>query len=162
MKTSKVFYHLIDLFIVVSSVIFDRLADNGRIYQQATMAHLSNYAEDGLRTMLFAYKKIEVSEYERWNTVFTKARTTVGTEREELLEHASEMIEKDLFLLGAVAIEDKLQKGVSSLSAFLSLSVLPLFLIYRLKICISPHPPPPPACENYQADFRKFLCQGII
>ncbi|XP_071921511.1 probable phospholipid-transporting ATPase 4 isoform X1 [Coffea arabica] len=94
------------------NIIFDRLADNGRIYQQATTAHLSNYAEDGLRTMLFAYKKIEVVEYESWNTLFTKAKATVGTEREELLEHASEMIEKYLFLLGAVAVEDKLQKGV--------------------------------------------------
>ncbi|KAL3522967.1 hypothetical protein ACH5RR_015801 [Cinchona calisaya] len=94
------------------NVIFDRLADHGRIYQQATMTHLSNYAEDGLRTMLFAYKKIEVSEYETWNTLFTKAKTTVGTEREEQLENASEVIEKDLFLLGAVAVEDKLQTGV--------------------------------------------------
>ena len=117
------FYHLIELFSVVVSIIFDRLADNGRIYQQATTAHLSNYAEDGLRTMLFAYKKIEVLEYESWNTLFTKAKTTVGTEREELLEHASEMIEKDLFLLGAVAVEDKLQKGVK-LTSYLSLSFL--------------------------------------
>lgn len=77
--------------------------------------HLSNYAEDGLRTLLFAYKKIKSDEYEKWNSVFTKAKATIGPEREELLENASEMIEKDLLLLGAVAIEDKLQKGVSSL-----------------------------------------------
>ncbi|CAI9114972.1 OLC1v1015801C1 [Oldenlandia corymbosa var. corymbosa] len=94
------------------NVIFDRLADNGRTHQQATQAHLSSYAEDGLRTMLFAYRKIGVTEYDEWNKVFTKAKTTVGAEREGLLEQASEMIEKDLFLLGAVAIEDKLQKGV--------------------------------------------------
>lgn len=97
------------------SVIFDRLADNGRTYQQATSVHLSNYAEDGLRTLLFAYKKINSDEYEKWSSVFTKAKATIGPEREELLENASEMIEKDMLLLGAVAIEDKLQKGVSSL-----------------------------------------------
>ncbi|CDP17608.1 unnamed protein product [Coffea canephora] len=111
------------------NIIFDRLADNGRIYQQATTAHLSNYAEDGLRTMLFAYKKIEVVEYESWNTLFTKAKATVGTEREELLEHASEMIEKDLFLLGAVAVEDKLQKGVPQCIDKLAQAGLKLWLL---------------------------------
>jgi len=45
--------------------------------------------------------------------MFTQAKTTIGPERDKLLESASEMIEKDLILLGAVAIEDKLQKGVS-------------------------------------------------
>lgn len=74
--------------------------------------HLSNYAEDGLRTMVFAYRRIGVSEYESWSSVFAKAKVTVGPERDELLENASEMIEKDLILLGAVAVEDKLQKGV--------------------------------------------------
>lgn len=78
--------------------------------------HLSNYAEDGLRTMLFAYKKIEVVEYENWNLQFMKAKATIGPEREELIEAASEIIEKNLYLLGAVAVDDKLQIGVSSLS----------------------------------------------
>ncbi|KAL0442362.1 UNVERIFIED_CONTAM: putative phospholipid-transporting ATPase 5 [Sesamum latifolium] len=92
-------------------VIFDRLADNGRTYQQATVMHLSMYAEDGLRTMVFAYKKVGLPEYER-SSLFRKAKATIGPEREELLENASEMIEKELLLLGAVAVEDKLQKGV--------------------------------------------------
>ncbi|OMO70467.1 Cation-transporting P-type ATPase [Corchorus capsularis] len=94
------------------SIIFDRLADNGRTYEQATTSHLSNYAQDGFRTLAFAYRTIEAAEYERWNTIFTQAKTTVGHEREQLLEEASEMIEKDLMLLGVVAVEDKLQKGV--------------------------------------------------
>ncbi|TYI59675.1 hypothetical protein E1A91_D10G053400v1 [Gossypium mustelinum] len=94
------------------SIIFDRLADNGRAYEQATTMHLSSYAEDGLRTLAFAYRTIEAAEYESWNTIFTQAKATIGPEREELLEQASETIEKDLILLGVVAVEDKLQKGV--------------------------------------------------
>ncbi|KAL8513013.1 hypothetical protein ACS0TY_019261 [Phlomoides rotata] len=93
-------------------IIFDRLADDGRTYQQATVMHLSNYAEDGLRTMVFAYRKIGASEYENWSCVFKNAKATICPQRDELLESASEMIEKDLILLGAVAVEDKLQKGV--------------------------------------------------
>ena len=98
--------------ILVFSVIFDRLADNGRKYQEATTIHLSSYAEDGFRTLAFAYRLLDVSQYENWNKIFTQAKTTIGPEREELLEKASEMIEKDLTLLGVAAIEDKLQKGV--------------------------------------------------
>ncbi|XP_024199378.1 probable phospholipid-transporting ATPase 5 [Rosa chinensis] len=94
------------------NIIFDRLADNGRSYQQATTLHLSDYAEDGFRTLAFAYRKLDAVEYEKWNSIFTEAKTTVGPEREEVLIEASEMIEKDLILLGVAAIEDKLQKGV--------------------------------------------------
>ncbi|XP_008225775.1 PREDICTED: probable phospholipid-transporting ATPase 4 [Prunus mume] len=94
------------------NIIFDRLAENGRTYQQATTLHLSNYAEDGFRTLAFAYRKLEVTEYEQWNSIFKVAKITIGPEREEILEKASEMIEKDLILLGVAAVEDKLQKGV--------------------------------------------------
>ncbi|XP_056161871.1 probable phospholipid-transporting ATPase 4 [Syzygium oleosum] len=94
------------------SIIFERLADNGRSYQEATSSHLSCYAEDGFRTLAFGYRTVERAEYEHWNSIFTKAKTTVGPERDELLESASEMIEKDLILLGVAAVEDKLQKGV--------------------------------------------------
>lgn len=106
--TSITFSLLVSLF----SIIFNRLGENGRLYQKETTLHLSNYAEDGFRTLAFAYRKLEKQEYEHWNSIFTRAKTTIGPEREELLEKASEMIEKDLILLGAVAVEDKLQKGV--------------------------------------------------
>ncbi|KAJ6307874.1 hypothetical protein OIU76_017624 [Salix suchowensis] len=96
----------------VKSIIFDRLAENGGAYLESTTSHLSNYAEDGFRTLAFAYRALELAEYEEWNSIFTQARTTVGPEREELLEHATEMIEKELILLGVVAVEDKLQKGI--------------------------------------------------
>ncbi|XP_030479940.1 probable phospholipid-transporting ATPase 4 [Cannabis sativa] len=94
------------------SIIFDKLGDHGRKYQEETTIHLSSYAEDGFRTLAFAYRLLDVSEYENWNKIFTQAKTTIGPERDELLEKASEVIEKDLTLLGVAAIEDKLQKGV--------------------------------------------------
>ncbi|XP_010462753.1 PREDICTED: probable phospholipid-transporting ATPase 4 [Camelina sativa] len=40
------------------------------------------------------------------------AKTSIGSDRDELLERISDMIEKDLILIGATAVEDKLQKGV--------------------------------------------------
>ncbi|GJY32474.1 probable phospholipid-transporting ATPase 4, partial [Tanacetum coccineum] len=95
------------------NIIFDRLGDGGRTYQHATTMHLANYAEDGLRTMVFAYRKIKDSEYEEWSSSFAKAKSIIGPEREEMLENVSETIEKELVLLGAVAVDDKLQDGVA-------------------------------------------------
>ncbi|XP_039009204.1 probable phospholipid-transporting ATPase 4 [Hibiscus syriacus] len=94
------------------SVIFDRLSKNGRLYEEDTTRHLNEYAEAGLRTLALAYKKLGESEYSAWNDDFQKAKTSVGADRERMLENVAEMMERDLILIGATAVEDKLQKGV--------------------------------------------------
>ncbi|GMI86057.1 Aminophospholipid ATPase 4 [Hibiscus trionum] len=94
------------------SIIFDRLAKDGRFYQGDTTKHLNEYGEAGLRTLALAYKKLEESEYSDWNTEFQKAKTSIGADRDIMLEKAAEMMERDLILIGATAVEDKLQKGV--------------------------------------------------
>ncbi|KAJ4842107.1 hypothetical protein Tsubulata_028801 [Turnera subulata] len=111
------------------SIIFDRLGNNGRIYQEATTLHLSDYAQDGFRTLAFAYRILEQDEYENWNAIFTEAKKKIGPEREELLEKASEMIEKELILLGVAAVEDKLQKGVPECIDKLSQAGLKIWLL---------------------------------
>lgn len=94
------------------SIIFDRLSKNGRMYEEATTKHLNEYGESGLRTLALAYRKLEESEYSAWNSEFMKAKTSIGADREAMLERVSDMMERDLILVGATAIEDKLQKGV--------------------------------------------------
>lgn len=94
------------------SIIYDRLGRNGKQYWNATKAHLAKYGDAGLRTLALSYRKLEESEYEQWNATFTKAKTTIGPDRDELLDKASDMVEKDLILVGATAVEDKLPKGV--------------------------------------------------
>ncbi|XP_030525252.1 probable phospholipid-transporting ATPase 4 [Rhodamnia argentea] len=94
------------------SIIFDRLAKNGRVYEEATSKHLNEYGENGLRTLALAYRKLGESEYSAWNDEFVKARTSIGADRDAMLERVSELMEKDLVLVGATAVEDKLQKGV--------------------------------------------------
>ncbi|KAJ0746731.1 putative P-type phospholipid transporter [Helianthus annuus] len=94
------------------SIIFDRLSKNRRLYEEATKKHLNEYAEAGLRTLAFAYRKLDISEYSSWNGEFSKAKTSIGGERDTMLEHLSDIMEKDLILVGATAVEDKLQQGV--------------------------------------------------
>ncbi|KAG8656468.1 hypothetical protein MANES_04G141200v8 [Manihot esculenta] len=94
------------------SIIFDRLSKKGRMYEETTTKHLNEYGEAGLRTLALAYKKLDESEYDAWNNEFTKAKTSIGADREGMLERVADMMEKELILVGATAVEDKLQKGV--------------------------------------------------
>lgn len=56
-------------------------------------------------------RDIPEDEYKKWAVIHQKAAATISG-RTEALDKAAEIIERDLFLLGATAIEDKLQEGV--------------------------------------------------
>jgi phospholipid-translocating ATPase len=110
------------------SVIFDRLGKNGRNYEESTRIHLAQYGDAGLRTLALAYRTIKETEYSEWNATFSRAKTTIGADREALLDSASDLIEKDLILVGATAIEDKLQKGVGTAAPFIIRILYSLFI----------------------------------
>ncbi|KAI9485043.1 hypothetical protein BDB00DRAFT_773719 [Zychaea mexicana] len=92
------------------TVILERLGKNNT-FVDATLHHLEEFASEGLRTLCYAMREIPEEEYARWVQIYDKAATTL-TNRAEELDKAAEVIEKDMFLLGATAIEDKLQDGV--------------------------------------------------
>ncbi|KAI5821040.1 hypothetical protein BZA77DRAFT_336364 [Pyronema omphalodes] len=92
------------------TVIIERLAPNDR-YLDATGQHLEDYATEGLRTLCLAMREIPNDEYREWSAIFEKAATTINNRGEEL-DKAAELIETNLQLLGATAIEDRLQDGV--------------------------------------------------
>ncbi|KAL8118799.1 putative phospholipid-transporting ATPase 4 [Apium graveolens] len=104
--------HILLLCKGADSIISDRLSKSGRMFEEATMKHLKEYGESGLRTLALAYKKLEEAEYSAWNEEFQKAKTSIGGDREMILENLSDVMERDLVLIGATAVEDKLQKGV--------------------------------------------------
>ncbi|KAI6782176.1 phospholipid-transporting ATPase-like protein [Emericellopsis cladophorae] len=93
------------------TVILERLNDQNP-HVEATLRHLEEYATEGLRTLCLAVREIPEQEFEEWYRLFDAASTTVGGNRAEELDKAAEIIERDFFLLGATAIEDRLQDGV--------------------------------------------------
>lgn len=93
------------------TVILERLNDQNP-HVEATLRHLEEYASEGLRTLCLAMREIPEQEFQEWYAIFDKASTTVGGNRADELDKAAELIEKDFYLLGATAIEDKLQDGV--------------------------------------------------
>ncbi|KAF9228273.1 phospholipid-translocating P-type ATPase [Gyrodon lividus] len=92
------------------TVILERLGKN-QLFTEKTLVHLEDYASEGLRTLCIAYRDIPDAEYAQWETIYSQAASTING-RSEALDQAAELIEKDMFLLGATAIEDKLQEGV--------------------------------------------------
>ncbi|KAK4115396.1 phospholipid-translocating P-type ATPase [Canariomyces notabilis] len=93
------------------TVILERLNENNP-HVDITLRHLEEYASEGLRTLCLAMREIPEHEFQEWFKVYEKAQTTVGGTRAEELDKAAEIIEHDFFLLGATAIEDRLQDGV--------------------------------------------------
>ncbi|MCJ1355934.1 MAG: hypothetical protein MMC33_005927 [Icmadophila ericetorum] len=73
--------------------------------------HVDAFANEGLRTLLYAYRYVSDAEYQRWKVSHDEAaRSFQG--RQIRIEEAANLIEVDLELAGATAIEDKLQRGV--------------------------------------------------
>ncbi|MQL83085.1 hypothetical protein Taro_015571 [Colocasia esculenta] len=94
------------------SVMFDRLAEAGRAFEMETREHVNRYSEAGLRTLVVAYRELTEEEYNMWNEVFSKAKSLVSDNRDEMMDAAADGIEQKLTLIGVTAVEDKLQNGV--------------------------------------------------
>lgn len=73
--------------------------------------HIDDFASEGLRTLLFAYRYVADEEYDNWKSVYHEASTSL-VDRQERIEAAAELIEQNFDLAGATAIEDKLQQDV--------------------------------------------------
>ncbi|CCK70227.1 aminophospholipid-translocating P4-type ATPase DRS2 KNAG_0D04880 [Huiozyma naganishii CBS 8797] len=93
------------------TVILERLDRNSNIYVDATLRHLEDYASEGLRTLCLATRDVSEQEYQEWSKIYEAAATTLD-DRAAKLDQAAELIENNLFLVGATAIEDKLQDDV--------------------------------------------------
>jgi magnesium-transporting ATPase (P-type) len=75
------------------------------------MNQIEKYAAIGLRTLLLAKKTISEEEYEEWAARRTEAECSLEN-REKMIDNVNERIEKGMKLVGATAIEDKLQDEV--------------------------------------------------
>eukprot|EP00210_Caulerpa_lentillifera_P009522 g9080.t2 len=92
-------------------VIFSRLASVRDESVELTRAHLEMMAKQGFRTLAIAQKIITEEEYISWREDHHLASVAMNN-REEKLAKMAEVIETDLSLIGATAVEDKLQDGV--------------------------------------------------
>ncbi|XP_041923518.1 phospholipid-transporting ATPase IB isoform X2 [Alosa sapidissima] len=109
------------------NVIFERLAEVSQ-YKEQTVAHLEQFATEGLRTLCFAFVDLEEAAYQEWLKEYTRI-STVLKDRAQKLEECYELLEKNLQLLGATAIEDRLQAGVPETIATLMKAEIKIWVL---------------------------------
>lgn len=92
------------------SVLLPLLADTpeNQDVKSKTMDHLCQYAKDGLRTLLICERSISQTFYRSWVYKYEQAKTAINHQALKIRNVVAE-IERDLVLLGATAVEDKLQ-----------------------------------------------------
>ncbi|TMW68689.1 hypothetical protein Poli38472_006157 [Pythium oligandrum] len=93
-------------------VLFDLLSTTQpQGVAHVTRGHLQEYASEGLRTLTTAMRKLSQEEYDQWHRLYREAEMSMNN-RAEKIARVSAVIEVELTLLGATAIEDRLQEGV--------------------------------------------------
>jgi phospholipid-translocating ATPase len=116
------------------SVIYSRLKRGEQSELRRTTAeHLEMFAREGLRTLCIAQKVLGEEEYQNWNREHEIASAAIQN-REDRLEEVSDLIERDLTLLGGTAIEDRLQDGVPDTIALLAEAGIKLWVLTGDKV----------------------------
>uniref|UniRef100_A0A7M4EY11 Phospholipid-transporting ATPase n=1 Tax=Crocodylus porosus TaxID=8502 RepID=A0A7M4EY11_CROPO len=96
--------------------------------ESKTQNYLNLYAVDGLRTLCIAKRVLSKDEYACWLKSHLEAESCIEN-REELLFQSALHIEKNLHLLGATGVEDRLQEGVPETIANLRKAGLQIWVL---------------------------------
>ena len=90
--------------------------------------HLVDYSNEGLRTLMMAKKNISEGAAKTWLKKFEAAAVSMN-DRKKKLSACAEEIEKDMTIVGASAIEDRLQAGVPDTIATLAEAGIKLWVL---------------------------------
>lgn len=94
------------------SVIFS-LAKSNPDLERLTNEHLEQFGEEGLRTLVVGKVEISEKDYEEFHIAYMEAKKLLDpNEKQKKIAKLCETVEKDIEVLGATALEDKLQDGV--------------------------------------------------
>ncbi|XP_063057924.1 phospholipid-transporting ATPase IF isoform X2 [Engraulis encrasicolus] len=95
---------------------------------EKTRVHVDEFALKGLRTLVVAWRHFSAEEYRDVDRRLHEARTALQ-QREERLADVFTFIEKDLELLGATGVEDKLQDKVQETIEALRLAGIKVWVL---------------------------------
>lgn len=123
---------ILDTTIDLSAVseVGDDVDENG--YKVSSLLgmqmHLGEFAKEGLRTLVLGMKILTEDECSDWLAEYESAATSLK-DRDGLLFSAAKSIERDLHIVGATAIEDKLQVKVPETIATLEKAGIKLWVL---------------------------------
>ena len=116
------------------SVIYSRLVKGQqKDLRKTTAEHLEMFAREGLRTLCIATKEIDEDTYQKWNKEHDVAAAAIEN-RDDKLEAVSDVIERELTLIGGTAIEDRLQDGVPDTISLLGDAGIKLWVLTGDKV----------------------------
>ncbi|WVF68924.1 hypothetical protein IAT40_003698 [Kwoniella sp. CBS 6097] len=111
------------------SVIYGRLDPNhDEALKASTLKDLETFANGGLRTLCIAYREMSEEEFADWSKKYDAAAAAT-VDRDGEIEKACELVEHSLTILGATALEDKLQEGVPDAIATLHRAGIKLWIL---------------------------------
>ncbi|EEY63415.1 phospholipid-transporting ATPase, putative [Phytophthora infestans T30-4] len=118
-------------------MIYQRLKDDPAMLKlkNITRDHMEKYADDGLRTLALAVKKLDERWFQQWKMRFDDAQGNVAEidrrkdGKPNAIDALMEEIEEGLELIGATAIEDKLQDGVPQCLANLTRAGIKVWML---------------------------------
>lgn len=83
-----------------------------RELREKTQQHLDFYAKQGLRVLVMAKRHLKQQEFTEWAAKHKEVELSMEHNREKRIRESFIALEKNLTLLGATGIEDRLQDGV--------------------------------------------------
>jgi len=114
-------------------IMFSRLSENSQVndpkYIQDTRNALKVFSQDGLRVLLVATKELSEEEFDKFSNDYYQANQNINNRAVAVEEVVSE-IEKDLKLLGATAIEDRLQDKVPETIDYILQVIIIFFFLF--------------------------------
>uniref|UniRef100_A0A8C3G792 Phospholipid-transporting ATPase n=1 Tax=Cyclopterus lumpus TaxID=8103 RepID=A0A8C3G792_CYCLU len=111
------------------TVIYERLSPNTSLKETwSAFLVLQVFANATLRTLCLCYKDITPAEFEAWSRAHKEAQVAMF-DRDGALDRVYEQIESNLMLIGASAIEDKLQDGVPETIATLAKADIKIWVL---------------------------------
>ncbi|KAH9102893.1 hypothetical protein LEN26_015425 [Aphanomyces euteiches] len=116
-------------------MIYARLSPASKSLEEVTSRHMEKYADDGLRTLALAVKKLDAEAFASWSARYRAASGSIDELEKRKngepnqIDDLMEEMESNLELIGATAIEDKLQMGVPEALSALSSALIKVWML---------------------------------
>lgn len=92
--------------------------------REKTQEQLDSYARQGLRVLVMARRSLNPTEFSEWYSQHQECEMSMDN-REKKIRDSFSFLERDLTLLGATGIEDRLQEGVpETIAALMSAGII--------------------------------------
>ena len=111
-----------------SSISVNLNSSNDGSVKATTEQHSLDFAQQGYRSLLVAYRELTSEQFAEWFQRYSLAANLLDN-REEAISEAAMSIEVDLTLAGLTAVEDRLQDGVPTTIAALGCAGIKVWLL---------------------------------